>query len=176
MFNLSITRGIPSVWKAAHATLLYKGGDGNYLDNNRPISKSCCLGKILEILVNNQLISFKSALSLHQSGFRANHNFSYCISCKQYFIRFGQWDTLCCPFYRSVKSISCRWSCFGLTEAMQYILIERLVIGFRIICLIDFSVWSQGVSSLTGKRCTTRFKFGSFKFIIIFCLLLITAT
>lgn len=91
-------------------------------------------------MVNNQLISFKSALSLHQSGFRANHNFSYCISCKQYFIRFGQWDTLCCPFYRSVKSISCRWSCFGLTEAMQYILIERLVIGFRIICLIDFSV------------------------------------
>lgn len=59
IFNLTFTSGkIPAVWKAAQVIPLLKGGSPSDLNNYRPISKLCCLAKILESIVNSQLRVF----------------------------------------------------------------------------------------------------------------------
>ncbi len=78
IFNLSFSSSkIPTVWKAVQVTPLFKGGNPNILDNCRPISKLCCLAKVLESLVNSQLRTFlesNSILQPQQSGFRPGHS------------------------------------------------------------------------------------------------------
>ena len=76
LFNLSIsTCQLPSIWKCAKVTPIFKGGDPLEVSNYRPISIICSTVKILEKLVFNQLskyISDLNILSPFQSGFRAN--------------------------------------------------------------------------------------------------------
>ena len=78
IFNLTITSGeIPSIWKYAQVTPLFKGGDPSILDNYRPISKLCSLAKVLEALVNEQLRTFMDTYNIlqsQQSGFRPSHS------------------------------------------------------------------------------------------------------
>lgn len=78
LFNLSIQNNeIPSVWKSAFVTPLFKGGDPAVLTNYRPISNLCVLSKILESLVSDQIKEFlysNELLSKLQSGFRKKHS------------------------------------------------------------------------------------------------------
>lgn len=78
LFNLSIQNNeIPSVWKSAFVTPLFKGGDPAVLTNYRLISNLCVLSKILESLVSDQIKEFlysNEILSKLQSGFRKKHS------------------------------------------------------------------------------------------------------
>ena len=78
IFNLSLTSGtIPEIWKNAQVIPLHKGGSQADLNNYRPISKLCCLAKILESLVSFQLRAFLNIHNLlqpQQSGFRPGHS------------------------------------------------------------------------------------------------------
>ena len=56
---------------------MFKGGDPSILDNYRPISKLCCLAKVLEALVNEQLRTFMDTYNIlqsQQSDFRPTHS------------------------------------------------------------------------------------------------------
>ena len=78
ILNLTVSEGkLPLEWKSARVMPLHKGGDRDNLDNYRPISRLCCLAKVLESLVNDQVKSFLSTFSVlspFQSGFRAQHS------------------------------------------------------------------------------------------------------
>ena len=78
IFNMSVASGtIPIVWKSAHVSPLFKGGDASVVNNYRPISKLSCLAKILETLIKRQLCSFltiNNILNTSQSGFRPGHS------------------------------------------------------------------------------------------------------
>ena len=56
---------------------LHKGGNLTELNNYRPISKLCCLAKILESLVSTQMRTYLSSNNIiqsQQSGFRPGHS------------------------------------------------------------------------------------------------------
>ncbi|GAA6081682.1 uncharacterized protein LOC116721974 [Tachysurus ichikawai] len=77
LINLSLyTAEIPPAWKEAVVLPLYKGGDQADLNNYRPISILPWVSKILEILVNKQLINYLNVngiISGAQSGFRSGY-------------------------------------------------------------------------------------------------------
>ncbi len=78
LFNLSLsTCSIPSIWKCARVTPLFKAGDPTDMNNYRPISIICSVAKIFEKLVFNQLsqyLNLFNILSPFQSGFRPKHS------------------------------------------------------------------------------------------------------
>lgn len=78
IFNLTFISGeIPAIWKTAQVLPLFKSGDHTDLNNYRPISKLCCLAKVLETLANHQLRAFLDShniLQSNQSGFRPGHS------------------------------------------------------------------------------------------------------
>ena len=78
LFNLSLsTSSLPSIWKCASVTPIYKTGDPTDINNYRPISIICTTAKIFEKLVFKQLskyINHENILSPHQSGFRPHHS------------------------------------------------------------------------------------------------------
>ena len=78
LINRSITEGkVPKQWKIAKVIPLHKKGDRSDPDNYRPISLLPCTSKILERLVQSQLLRFlqeNNILSSVQSGFRAKHS------------------------------------------------------------------------------------------------------
>ena len=68
---------MPSEWKYAKITPLYKKGISTGMDNYRPISVLPVVSKVLERVVHHQLHSFLSEhklLSPSQCGFRKNHS------------------------------------------------------------------------------------------------------
>ena len=77
--NSSILEGIfPDTWKTAKVIPIYKG-KGSTLDKNmyRPISNLKITSKILEMIVNYQVIKYMEANKLFphgQHGFRANRS------------------------------------------------------------------------------------------------------
>ena len=81
--NLTIcTNIIPSDWKSATITPLYKDGDKDDPANYRPISILPAISKILERLIHSQLydhIDVNKLLSNAQFGFRKGHSTSSCI-------------------------------------------------------------------------------------------------
>ncbi|CAG9115901.1 unnamed protein product [Plutella xylostella] len=74
IINLSLSSGVvPANLKMANVCPIYKSGDKNDVTNYRPISLLTSLSKILEKVVNNQLLKFlekESLLHDHQFGFR----------------------------------------------------------------------------------------------------------
>ena len=76
--NESLSQGtVPSEWKYAKITPLYKKGMSTDMDNYRPISVLPVVSKVLERVVHHQLHSFLSEhklLSPFQCGFRRNHS------------------------------------------------------------------------------------------------------
>ena len=76
--NESLSQGtVPSEWKYAKITPLFKKGLSTNMDNYRPISVLPVVSKVLERIVHHQLHSFLSEhklLNLYQCGFRRNHS------------------------------------------------------------------------------------------------------
>ena len=78
LINLTIsTCMIPSEWKAAKVTPIYKSGDKSDPSNYRPISVLPLISKVMERAIQSQLVAFltrSNSLSMHQSGFRKKHS------------------------------------------------------------------------------------------------------
>ena len=76
--NESLSQGtVPSEWKYAKTTPLFKKGLSTDMDNYRPISVLPVVSKLLERIVHHQLHSFLSEhklLNPYQCGFRRNHS------------------------------------------------------------------------------------------------------
>lgn len=78
LFNLSLkTCTIPSIWKCARVTPIFKSGDSADINNYRPISIMCNVAKVFEKLLSRQLSDYivsNNILSSHQSGFRSSYS------------------------------------------------------------------------------------------------------
>ena len=77
VFNRSIGQGIfPDDWKCARVAPLFKAGDGNDVNNYRPISVISVVAKVFERIVYDQLYAYleeQSIICKYQSGFRSTH-------------------------------------------------------------------------------------------------------
>ena len=66
---------IPSEWKTHKIVPVYKKGDRSSVRNYRPISLLCCISKVLESIVFNNLYDFiEPSLSKFQFGFSKNRS------------------------------------------------------------------------------------------------------
>jgi len=78
IFNLSLATGeVPSDWKTAKITPIYKSGNRTNVANYRPVSVLSVTSKVLEKLVGNQVSRYmaqNNLLTVYQSGFRRNHS------------------------------------------------------------------------------------------------------
>lgn len=76
ILNLSLSSGVfPTSWKTACVIPIHKSGCTFSPENYRPISLLTIFSKILEKIVNNQLIKFISThLHPHQFGFRPGYS------------------------------------------------------------------------------------------------------
>ena len=74
LFNLSVeTASLPQDWRDANVTPLYKKGSKNMAENYRPISLTSKIGKILESIIKDSIVSHLEKFSLirdSQHGFR----------------------------------------------------------------------------------------------------------
>ena len=74
LFNKSIeTRQVPSLWKTANVTPIFKKGCRSIPSNYRPISLTSVLVKILEKILRDKIVSFLDSHNLikdSQHGFR----------------------------------------------------------------------------------------------------------
>ena len=74
VFNLSLSQGsVPADWKAANVTPIFKKGDRNTPGNYRPISLTSVVGKMLESIIRDKIVSHLERHSLirdSQHGFR----------------------------------------------------------------------------------------------------------
>ena len=77
IINLTISASrIPSEWKPAKVTPIYKSGDKSDPNNYRPISVLLLISKVMERAIQSQLVAFlirQNLLSINQSGFRKKH-------------------------------------------------------------------------------------------------------
>ena len=78
LFNESLSTGVfPSIYRISRTIPLHKGGCRKQLNNYRPISLLPTTSKLLEKIVNNQLVEYftiNSLFSEFQYGFRKNHS------------------------------------------------------------------------------------------------------
>ena len=59
LFNLSLEEGIvPSEWKEANITPLFKKGLTNKSENYRPVSLTSVVCKLLETLIRDHMVEF----------------------------------------------------------------------------------------------------------------------
>ena len=89
----SLSQGtVPSEWKYAKITPLYKKGMSTDMDNYREISILPVVSKVLERVVHHQLHSFLSEhklLNPFQCGFRRNHSIEFAAIAFPDYIRRG---------------------------------------------------------------------------------------
>ena len=73
IFKKSLLTGeVPSIWKRANVTAVHKKGSRDEASNYRPISLTCICSKVMETLVNRQLVQHllnNNILSRYQHGF-----------------------------------------------------------------------------------------------------------
>ncbi|MCG8113231.1 MAG: reverse transcriptase domain-containing protein, partial [Candidatus Thiodiazotropha taylori] len=73
LFNYSISMGkIPSIWKEANVTPIYKKNDPSDVTNYRPISLLSTIGKVLEKIIHKHVFNFfqdHQIITAMQSGF-----------------------------------------------------------------------------------------------------------
>ena len=78
MFNSSLALGIfPDKWKVAKIIPLFKGGDRASVNNYRPVSLLPMLGKLLEKIVHDRMVTFweeNQFISADQGGFHKGHS------------------------------------------------------------------------------------------------------
>ena len=78
IFNFVIEKGVyPAIWKQSRVIPLPKVTNPEELKDLRPISILCCLSKVFEKIINNQIrehLDTFNILPLHQSGFRSGHS------------------------------------------------------------------------------------------------------
>ena len=78
LFNLCIEKGIyPDAFKMAKITPLYKKGSKSEIENHRPVSVLCNVGKIFESLIHSRITNYFETFGLlsgNQFGFRKNKN------------------------------------------------------------------------------------------------------
>ena len=78
LFNKSMKTGkFPNPWKTAKIVPLHKNGDKSSPGNFRPISILPCVSKILERVVQHQLLDYmhkNDILCREQSGFKPKHS------------------------------------------------------------------------------------------------------
>ena len=74
LFNLSVeTASLPQDWRDANVIPLFKKGSRNLAENYRPISLTSKIGKILESIIKDNIVSHLEKFSLirdSQHGFR----------------------------------------------------------------------------------------------------------
>ena len=74
VFNMSLRQGIvPSDWKKANVTPIFKKGDKKIPGNYRPISLTSVVGKLLESIIREKIVRYLESHSLigdSQHGFR----------------------------------------------------------------------------------------------------------
>ena len=71
------TASVPSQWKCARVTPIFKGGDKTCMENYRPISVIPILAKIIQKVAYDQAMNYltnNKILSACQSGFRPVHS------------------------------------------------------------------------------------------------------
>ena len=73
LFNFSLSSGkVPSIWKEANVTPIFKKEDPSFISNYRPISLLSTIGKVLEKIVHKNIFNFirdHEILTTLQSGF-----------------------------------------------------------------------------------------------------------
>ena len=73
LFNLSLEEGIvPSEWKEANITKLFKKGSRNKPENYRPVSLTSAVCKLLETLIRDHMVEFlvkHKLINTSQHGF-----------------------------------------------------------------------------------------------------------
>ena len=85
-FNLSLEEGIvPSEWKEANITLLFKKGSRKNPENYRPVSLTSVVCKILETLIRDHMVEF---LVKHNLINTSQHEFLKARSCLTKLLRF----------------------------------------------------------------------------------------
>ena len=88
LFNLSLEEGIvPSEWKEANITLLFKKGSRNKPDNYRPVSLTSVVCKLLETLIRDHVVEF---LVKHELINICQHRFIKARSCLTNILLFGR--------------------------------------------------------------------------------------
>ena len=79
MFNLSLEEGIvPSEWKEANITPLFKKGSRNKPENYRPVSLTSVICKLLETLIRDHMVEFlvkHKLINTSQHGFLKARSF-----------------------------------------------------------------------------------------------------
>ena len=124
MFNMSLTNGIViDDWKISNVTPVFKGGDDKYEKSNyRPISVISHIAKILEKLVQKQLVQYlikNELLCTDQSAYRKFHNTQTSLHrCNEDWI-----DNLCDDVFTAVSFLDIR-KCFDTID--HQILIDKL--------------------------------------------------
>ena len=79
MLNLSLEEGIvPSEWKEANITPLFKKGSRNKPENYRPVSLTSVVSKLLETLIRDHMVEF---LVKHKLINTSQHGFLKARSC-----------------------------------------------------------------------------------------------
>ena len=78
IFNQSISQGVfPDDWKSARVAPLFKQGDRDDVNNNRPISVISVVAKVFERILYDQVYAYleeHNIICKHQTGFRAAHS------------------------------------------------------------------------------------------------------
>ena len=73
LYEKSLSEGkLPSVWKDANVTPLFKKGEKCKAGNYRPVSLTCVLCKLMESIIRDSLVEYleeEELLSRHQHGF-----------------------------------------------------------------------------------------------------------
>ena len=66
---------LPSEWRIHKVTPIFKSGDKSSVKNYRPISLLCCISKVLELIVYNNIYDHvSSCISTNQFGFLRNRS------------------------------------------------------------------------------------------------------
>ena len=108
-FNKSITDGItPFISKQSTITMIPKRGLSSDIKNYRPISKTSCLIKLLEKIIQTRLLSYlneKNIIIKQQSGFRKNRQTrdNLIFMTQKILEAFGNRKKACCIFF-DIKS------------------------------------------------------------------------
>ena len=78
IFSSSFETGsLPSIWRSAIVTPVFKKGLSSDVNNYRPISLTCCFCKTMESIVKDQMLDYllrDKLISKHQHGFLARRS------------------------------------------------------------------------------------------------------
>ena len=80
---------VPSIWSTAFVRPIFKTGDASSVNNYRPISLTCTCCKIMESIINDQMVEFlfeNKLISKHQHGFIKKRS-----TCTQLLESFQDW-------------------------------------------------------------------------------------